>query len=288
MNNDIFPCLWYNGNSKESADFYCKVFDGKITVDTPMVKNIEIFGQKLMMLDAGPQFEKNPSISFMVICETEDEVLNYWNQLAEGGMVLMPLDSYSWSKKYGWVQDKYGVTWQIFLGEKASDQKIIPTLMFINQNNGKATEAMNFYTQTFPDSTIGNILKYGDGAEGHDIIEPKENVQHAHFIIDHYSLFCMDNSYDHKFDFSEGISMVVMTEDQEETDHLWNTLISDGGKESMCGWLKDKYGLSWQIIPKKLIQLTGDTDQVKAQKVFQAMLKMQKIIIKDLEEAYNS
>ncbi|WP_370897849.1 VOC family protein [Chryseobacterium gossypii] len=288
MNNDIFPCLWYDGNAKESAEFYCKVFDGKITADTPVVMNIDIFGQKLMLLNGGPQFEKNPAVSFMVICETEDEVQKYWDQLIDGGMALMALDSYSWSKKYGWVQDKYGVTWQIFLGEKASDQKMVPTLMFIHENNGKAMEAMELYTKTFPNSKIGNILRYGEGSEGHPIPEPAENIQHAHFEIDGYSFFCMDNSYDHKFDFNEGISVVVMTDDQAQTDHYWNALTSNGGRESMCGWLKDKYGLSWQIVPKRLIQLMSDPDQEKAQKVVQAMMKMQKIIIRDLEEAYQS
>ncbi|SDR03052.1 Glyoxalase superfamily enzyme, possibly 3-demethylubiquinone-9 3-methyltransferase [Chryseobacterium soldanellicola] len=285
MNNDIFPCLWYDGDAKQSAEFYCKVFDGKITADTPVVMNIDLFGQKIMLLNGGPHFEKNASVSFMVICETEDEVQKSWDQLMEGGMALMPLDSYPWSKKYGWVRDKFGVTWQIFLGEKQNDQKIVPTLMFIHENNGKAMEAMEFYTQTFPNSSIGNVLKYKDGGEANEV---PENVQHAHFVIDGYNLFCMDNSYDHKFDFNEGISMVVMTDDQEQTDHLWNTLTSGGGRESMCGWLKDKYGFSWQIVPKKLIQLMSDHDQEKAQKVVQAMMKMQKIIIKDLEEAYNS
>jgi predicted 3-demethylubiquinone-9 3-methyltransferase (glyoxalase superfamily) len=285
MNNDIFPCLWYDGDAKQSAEFYCKVFDGKITADTPVVMNIDLFGQKIMLLNGGPQFEKNASVSFMVICETEYEVQKSWDQLMEGGMALMPLDSYPWSKKYGWVRDKFGVTWQLYLGEKQNDQKIVPTLMFIHENNGKAMEAMEFYTQTFPNSSIGNVLKYKDGGEANEV---PENVQHAHFVIDGYSLFCMDNSYDHKFDFNEGISMVVMTDDQEQTDHLWNVLTSDGGRESMCGWLKDKYGFSWQIVPKKLIQLMSDPDQEKAQKVVQAMMRMQKIIIKDLEEAYNS
>ncbi|WP_419870562.1 VOC family protein [Chryseobacterium sp. CT-SW4] len=288
MNNDIFPCLWYDGNAKQSADFYCQVFNGKITADTPVVLNIDLFGQKIMLLNGGPQFEKNASISFMVICETEDEVQKYWDQLLEGGMALMPLDSYSWSKKYGWVRDQFGVTWQLFLGEKSEDQKIIPTLMFIHENNGKAMEAMNLYTRTFPNSRIGNILKYKDGGEGHDIPEDPENVQHAHFVIDGYSLFCMDNSYDHQFDFNEGISMVIMTDNQEQTDLYWNNLTSDGGRESMCGWLKDKYGISWQIVPKRLIELMNDADGEKAQKVVQAMMKMQKIIIKDLETAYNS
>lgn len=288
MNNDIFPCLWYDGEAKQSAEFYCKVFDGKITADTPVVMNIDLFGQKIMLLNGGPQFKKNASVSFMVICETEDEVQKYWDQLIGGGIALMPLDSYSWSKKYGWLKDKYDVTWQIFLGEKQTEQKIIPTFMFIHGNNGKALEAMELYTHTFPNSTIGNIVRYGEGSEGHPNPEPAKNIQHAHFEINGYSLFCMDNSYDHPFDFNEGISMVVMTDDQEQTDHLWNALTSDGGRESMCGWLKDKYGFSWQIVPKKLIQLMSDPDQEKAQKVVQAMMRMQKIIIQDLENAYDS
>ncbi|MFP3599179.1 VOC family protein [Chryseobacterium sp. SIMBA_029] len=285
MNNDIFPCLWHDGDAGEAAALYCKVFGGTITADTPVVVNIDIFGQKLMLLNGGPHFEKNASVSFMVICDTEDEVQQYWDQLLDGGMALMALDSYPWSKKYGWVKDRFGTTWQLFLGEKADEQKLVPTLMFIHQNNGKAKEAMEFYTQTFPNSKIGNILHYKDGGEPNEV---PENVQHAHFMIDGYSLFCMDNSYDHAFDFNEGISMVTMTDDQEETDHLWNTLISGGGRESMCGWLKDKYGFSWQIVPKKLIQLMNDADQGKSQQVVQAMMKMQKIIIKDLEEAYNA
>lgn len=288
MNNDIFPCLWFDEESKEAAEYYCDVFKGKITVDTPVVMNIDLFGQKLMLLNGGPHFKKNASVSFMVICATEDEVQQYWDRLIEGGISLMALDSYLWSKKYGWVQDKYGVTWQLFLGDKPESQKIIPTMMFIHQNNGKAMEAMEFYTKTFPNSSIGNILKYGDDNEGHPISEPAENIKHGHFTIDGYSFFCMDNSYDHQFDFNEGISIVVMTDDQEQTDYLWNTLISEGGRESMCGWLKDRYGLSWQIVPKRLIELMNDSDQQKAQKVVQAMMKMQKIIIPQLEEAYNS
>jgi len=287
MNNNIFPCLWYDGDAKESADFYCQVFGGTITTDTPVVLNIELFGQKLMLLNGGPQFKKNASVSFMVLCETEEEVEKYWSPLSENGLVLMELGEYPWSKKYGWVRDRFGVTWQVYLGEKQGEQKIIPTLMFIHKNNGKAMEAMELYTEVFPNSKIGNVLKYGDGV-GNESHEIPENVQHAHFEIDDYSFFCMDNSYDHQFDFNEGISIVVMTDNQEQTDHLWNSLTKDGGRESMCGWLKDKFGMSWQIVPKKLIQLMNDPHQEKAQKVVQAMMKMQKIVISDLEEAYNS
>ncbi|MHC6199304.1 VOC family protein [Elizabethkingia miricola] len=284
MNNDIFPCLWCNGDAKESAEFYCQVFGGKITVDTPVVINIELFGQKLMLLNAGPQFEKNPSISFLINCASEEDVQHYWDLLSEGGMALMELDSYPWSKKYGWIKDKYGTNWQLYFGEM-QEQRLVPTLMFMHQNNGKAMEAMEFYTSTFPNSKIEGVLKYKDGGENG---ENPENVQHAQFVINNYMLSCMDSSFDHKFDFNEGISLVMMTNDQKETDHLWNTLISGGGRESMCGWLKDRYGVSWQIVPKRLIELMNDTDPAKSQKVVQAMLKMQKIIIADLEAAYNS
>lgn len=288
MNNNIFPCLWFNGDGKEAADFYCEIFNGKITADTPVVLNIELFGQKLMFLNAGPQFEKNASISFTILCETEDEVQQYWNGLIKNGTILMELDEYPWSKKYGWVRDQFGVTWQIYLGESKGDQRIIPTLMFIHQNNGQAKKAIEFYTSIFPNSKVGGILKYGEGV-GNENHEISENIQHADFEIDHYTMFCMDNSHDHQFDFNEGISMVVMTDDQIQTDHLWNSLLLDGGRESMCGWLKDQFGVSWQIVPKRLLELMNDFDQPqKAQKVVEAMMGMQKIVIADLEHAYNS
>ncbi|QOW10236.1 VOC family protein [Kaistella flava (ex Peng et al. 2021)] len=288
MNNNIFPCLWFNGNGKEAADFYCETFGGKITADTPVVLNLELFGQKLMFLNAGSQFEKNASISFMVLCDTEDEVQKYWSQVSQNGIILMDLGEYPWSKKYGWVRDQFGVTWQINLSDKKSEQKIIPTLMFIHQNNGKAFQAMEFYTGIFPNSKIGGVLKYGEGV-GNESHEVPENVQHGHFEIDNYSFFCMDNSFDHQFDFNEGISIVVMTDDQVQTDHLWNSLLENGGRESMCGWLKDQFGVSWQIVPKRLLELMNDFEQpMKAQKVVQAMMGMQKIVIADLENAYHS
>lgn len=288
MNNNIFPCLWYDGDAKNSADFYCKIFEGKITAENTMVINIDIFGQRLMLLNGGPQFEKNASISFMIVCETKEEVEKYWNPLSENGKILMELGEYPWSKKYGWVRDQFGVTWQLYLGEKHGEQKVIPTLMYIHENNGKAMKAMEFYTSIFPNSKIESVLKYGEGVGGENH-EPAENVQHAHFQLNHYSFFCMDNSYDHQFDFSEGISIVVLTDNQTETDHLWNSLTSNGGRESMCGWLKDQFGVSWQIVPKRLLELMNDHENpAKAQKVMMALMHMQKIVIAELEQAYKS
>lgn len=284
MNSSIYPCLWFAENAKTAADFYCHVFSGEISAESEVVVDLSLFGQKIMLLNGGPYFKKNASVSFTIIAETEEEVELYWKQLSENGIVLMPLDSYPWSKKYGWVKDQYDVTWQLYLGETIAEQKIVPTLMFLHENNGKAESAMELYTSIFLNSKIKSILYYDENKAE----EIEGNVQHAYFSINDYAVFCMDSSYHHPFDFNEGISLVVMTESQEETNHLWDSLVADGGEESRCGWLKDKFGLIWQIVPKRLIQLMHDKDREKAQKVVEAMMKMQKIDIDVLENAFNS
>jgi len=294
MNNNIFPCFLFEKDAKKAADFYCRVFDAKIVLETEFVVDLDVFGQKIMFLN-GPKVEKNSSVSFLINCESEKEFQAYKEQLLEGGdELLMPKDFYpdSDGHQYGlyqhdWIRDQFGVTWQLYLNEKQDLQKIIPLLLFIHQNNGKAMEAMEFYTRIFPNSKIGNTLKYKDGINDIEDEDP-ENIRLADFEINRYQLNCMDSAINHPYNFNEAYSLVVMTDNQDETDFFWNNLIADGGEESVCGWLKDKYGFSWQITPKRLIRLINDSDKERAQKVMQAMMKMKKIIINDLEEAYNS
>lgn len=282
INPNIFPCFWFDGTGNDAAQFYTSVFpNAKITVNTPVVINMEFNGQKIMLLNAGPQFQLNPSISVMVMCETADEVENYYKKLSENAKVLMPLDTYPFSEKYAWVQDQFGINWQLYKGEK-SEQKYIPTLMFINDNNGKCQEAMDYYINTFPNSEINSINHYPIGSTAEDV----GNIANARFTINNYQLFGMDSAADYPFNFSEAISLVVMTADQEETDKYWNELTANGGQESQCGWLKDRFGVSWQIVPHRLITLMNDPNHYKSQKVVKAMLAMKKIIISDLEEAF--
>ncbi|MBD0333656.1 MAG: VOC family protein, partial [Chitinophagaceae bacterium] len=162
MKNKIYPCLWFDGNAKEAATFYCTVFtDSQIKADTPLVVTFESAGQKFMCLNGGPQFTFNPSISFFVLCETEEEIDKSWNILMEDGSALMVLDKYDWSEKYGWVQDRYGISWQLSLGKMQDvGQKFTPTLMFTGEQHGKAEEAIHFYTSVFKDSNINGILRY--------------------------------------------------------------------------------------------------------------------------------
>ncbi|OJV50619.1 MAG: hypothetical protein BGO31_09235 [Bacteroidetes bacterium 43-16] len=284
MNHDIFPCLWCDNNAAEVAAYYAATLQAKTVNSNPVVVNIDVAGQKIMLLNGGPKFIKNPSVSLMLICNSAAELQQYWDALAQEGVPLMPLDAYPFADRYGWIRDKYGMTWQLYFKEGyTAEQRITPTLMFINANNGKAKEAIELYTSIFPASEIEGIMYYKDG-EGGD--EP-EHIQHAEFLINRYKIACMDSSLDHQFDFNEGISMVVMTPNQEETDRLWDGLVADGGSESSCGWLKDKFGLSWQIVPRRLAELIGDQKNLKKSKAaMDAMLQMKKIVIADLEKAY--
>lgn len=280
MNNSIYPCLTLKGKVAEAADFYNNAFgDGKILQTSPFVVQIQLGGQKFMLLDDGPSAKPNASISFMVIIETEEEIQSYWDSLADGGEVLMQLDVYDWSPKYGWVQDKYGVSWQLYLGDKsAALQKFSPTLMFSGDKAGKATEAVHFYTSVFPQSSITGILNYSEG-EG----DKAEFVKHAQFSINDYVMMAMDSSGEHGFTFNDAISIVVECDTQTEIDTYWKELTIEEGYEIACGWLTDKYGISWQIIPKILGRLM--TDPERCQRVMTAMLKMKKLVIFDLENA---
>jgi predicted 3-demethylubiquinone-9 3-methyltransferase (glyoxalase superfamily) len=155
--------------------------------------------------------------------------------------------------------------------------KITPFLWF----DDKAEEAMNFYVSIFKNSKVGNVTRYGDAGPG-----PKGTVMSATFQLDGQDFFALNGGP--LFKFTEAISFFVNCETQEEVDELWEKLTADGGSPHRCGWLKDKYGLSWQIIPKALGEILGDKDPQKSQRVMQAMLKMNKIDIQRLKEAYGA
>ena len=280
MNNSIYPCLTLKGKVAEAADFYINTFgEGKITQTSPFVIIIELSGQKLMLLNDGPSSKPNAAISFMVISETPEDTERYWNILIEEGKLFMPLDSYPWSEKYGWVEDKYGVSWQLYTGSKNDiGQKFCPSFMFTGANTGKAAGAAHFYTSIFPDSSIEGIMEYveGDG-------DVPGLVKHAQFKINDFIMTVMDSSADHRVAFTDATSLVVNCEDQAEIDKYWEMLTANGGQEVACGWLTDKYGLSWQIVPKVLGQLMSDPE--RGEKVMNALLKMKKLIIADLENA---
>jgi predicted 3-demethylubiquinone-9 3-methyltransferase (glyoxalase superfamily) len=279
MNNPIYPCLWFDGNAKEAASFYCSVFDNtRITDENAFTVIFESSGQKFMCLNGGPEFTLNPSISFYVVCETEAELDRYWNLLSKGGMVLMPLDKYDWSNKYGWIQDRYGVSWQLTLGKiRDTGQKFSPVLMFTGPRNGQAEKAIHFYTSIFEDSGILDIWRYSK--EDHDI---DGNIKHARFKLNNQIFMAMESSLNHQFGFNEAISLVVSCDTQPEIDYYWDKLTQEG-EESQCGWLKDRFGVSWQVVPSVLGQLVSDPS--RSQRVVDAFMKMKKFEIEKLVTA---
>lgn len=280
MKNNIYPCLTIKGKIAEAAEYYSNIFgEGKINQSSSFVIQLELSGQNFMLLNEGPSSSPNPSISFTVISEAAEETETYWRKLIEAGEALMPLDRYDWSSRYGWVQDRYGVSWQLYTGSrKDTPQKFCPTLMFTEANAGKASEAMHFYTNLFPQSNIQGILRYGE----HDN-ENTDFVKHAQFTINHFIAVAMDSSLPHGFSFNDAISLVVECETQAEIDAYWEQLTANGGKGVACGWLTDRYGLSWQIIPKILSKLLKDP--VRAPRVMNALMQMKKLVIADLERA---
>lgn len=298
----ITPFLWFDNNAEDAINFYTKLFpDSEIMTlqkypdDMPspaegpdlsplagkvMHGEFSLLGQEFKAMDAGPEFKFTPAISFMVCVKTEAEVDRLWEKLSDGGKVLMPLDKYDFSDKYGWANDKYGVSWQIILDE--SKETLFPSLLFVGDQAGRAEEAMKFYVSIFPDSRVGEIARYPEGG-----VDKAGTVMYGELILAGQTFSAMDSAQDHKFNFSEAVSLFVDCEDQAEVDKYWEALTANGGMEQPCGWLKDKFGVSWQIVPRKLGELLGDPDPEKANRVMQEMFKMKKIVVADLENAYN-
>ncbi len=296
----IIPNLWYDRQAEEAAKLYASVFKnsqvGKVIragregfeihglpEGTAMTVEFELEGLPFVAINGGPLFRFNPSISFLVACTTKEEVDAIWNKLAEGGEPLMELGAYPFSERYGWTRDKYGLSWQVMaMGGRPIKDKIIPTLMFVGPQAGKAEAAIRFYTSVFKHSAVGDIDRYGKGEEP----DAEGTVRHAAFTLDNQAFAAMDSAYPHDFAFNEAVSLMIGCATQPEIDYYWGKLTADGGQESMCGWLKDKHGVSWQVAPLILREMLGDKDKAKVARVTAAFLKMRKFDLAELEKAF--
>jgi predicted 3-demethylubiquinone-9 3-methyltransferase (glyoxalase superfamily) len=240
-----------------------------------MVVMFEVLGKKIMGLNGGPEFKFNASISFMVHLDSREAIDNAWEKLSDGGMALMAIDKYPWAERYGWIKDKFGMTWQLMLADMVD---LSPSMLFANTQYGRGIEAMELYQSIFPQSATDIKELYGPGTP-----QSEGMLMFGRFRIMDYSIVAMDGPGDHQFQFNEALSYVVTCETQEEIDHYWNSLIANGGKESRCGWLVDPFGVSWQIIPASLSKLMRNP--AAAGNVMQAILKMNKLDIATLENA---
>lgn len=289
MKNSITPFLWFDGKAEEAAKLYTSLFNNSKIISmkhweegSPFPKEqimacvFELHGQRFHAFDAGPLFKFNATVSFFVVCETESEINKLWDGLIQDGKAMMPLDKYPWSERYGWVQDRFGISWQLMLGDVSKmGQKIIPAFMFTGSQAGKAEQAIELYTKVFANSSIKDINRYVRG-EG----DTEGAIKHGRFTLSNQNFIAMDSSFMHGIAFNEAISLFIGCDTQEEIDYFWNKLIADGGQESQCGWLKDKFGVSWQVVPTILEKLLSDP--AKAPRVMQAFMKMEKFEIAKL------
>ncbi|MEQ1499884.1 MAG: VOC family protein [Parcubacteria group bacterium] len=297
----IIPHLWFDKEAKEATSFYASVFpNSKVTniktiTGTPSgdcdIVSFNIMGTSFQAISAGPYFKINPSVSFMVNFdptqnkEDIEKIDEIWAKLAEGGKILMPLAKYPFSEKYGWVEDRFGVSWQLILTKAEGEERplIIPSLLFTKSVCEKAEEASDFYISIFKNSKRGTLARYPAGMEPNK----EGTVMYTDFRLGSEWFVAMDSSLEHNFSFNEAVSFIVKCDTQEEIDYYWESL-SAVPESEQCGWLKDKYGLSWQIVPSNMDKLLNTGDQEKTAKVTQAFLKMKKFDIKKLEEASNS
>jgi predicted 3-demethylubiquinone-9 3-methyltransferase (glyoxalase superfamily) len=288
----ITPHLWFDKEAKEAAEFYTSIFrDSKINNTTTLhntpsgsvdIVDIVLLGQEFTLISSGPLFKFNPSISFLVACKTKNEVDGLWEKLSAGGTALMELGEYPFSERYGWVQDRYGLSWQVmFMSGHTTIQKITPTLMFVGKQSGRAEEAINFYATVFHNAKVGDILRYSKGEEPDKV----GTIKHAAFTLEGQEFGAMDSALAHNFAFNEAISFIVHCETQEEIDYYWGKLSADP-KAEQCGWLKDKFGVSWQIVPTIMDEMLRDKDEERLARVTEAFLKMKKFDIEVLVKAY--
>jgi len=290
QNTKIVPHLWFDREAVEAVNFYTSVFQNSSLLDHSVISGtpsgdvdiitFQLSGQKFMAINAGPTFKLNESISFFVYCGSEKEIDRLCESLSEGGSVIFPLAKYDWSPKYAWVKDKFGLSWQLDIEDINSPQKILPSLLFVNEKSAMVKQAIGYYKSVFPDTKV--IMETPWHPEAN---KPDGSLLFAQFRLAGYLFNAMSSNQHHDYDFNEALSFMVYCDTQEEVDYFWIKL-SEGGEEQPCGWVKDRFGVSWQVVPLGLDKMMATKDKEKLDRVTQVMLQMMKLDIKELEKAF--
>jgi predicted 3-demethylubiquinone-9 3-methyltransferase (glyoxalase superfamily) len=289
--NKITPHLWYDSEASAAARLYVTSFDNSRIISVNTIKDtpsgdaetveFELGGYHFASISAGPYFKFNPSVSFLVSFSLKDEVDRLFKKLSRNGKILMEPGSYPFSERYCWIEDRYGLSWQLMYSDKAASS-ITPVLMFSGGNAGKCEEAIGFYTSVFGNSKTGDILRYSDNEQP----DTAGTIKHAGFTLEGSAFAAMDSARVHDVAFNEAVSFIVDCDTQDEIDHYWNKL-SAVPEAEQCGWLKDRYGLSWQVVPSVLGEMMSGGDRAGTARVTEAFLKMKKFDIELLKKAYS-
>lgn len=293
----IIPHIWYASEAEEAARLYAGLVPGSQLGRTTrygkagfehhgqpegavMTVEFSLGGFEMVGLNAGPIFRPSPAVSYFVTLGTDAEVDRFWAAMSDGGETLMALDAYPWAAKYGWLNDRFGVSWQVAQGKRSDvGQTVAPALMFTGARAGQAEAAMEFYVSLFPGSSIDGVLRHDGSGD-----DPKGTVQHAQFRLGGETFMAMDSAGPHAFTFTEANSHLILCEDQAEIDHYWNAMSAEPQAEA-CGWLRDRFGVSWQVAPAKMMAMMTDPDPKRVARVTEAFMGMKKLDIAALEAA---
>lgn len=296
--NQIIPHLWFDTEAKEAVDFYVSIFpNSKITSSTTIhnvpspsgdcdVVAFKIADQPFMAISAGPIFKPNPSISFFVNFDpnkdpnAKENLKRTYEKLVASGQVLMELNKYPFSELYGWIQDKYGFSWQLILTNPTAEPRptIVPSLLFTQNMAGKAEEAIKLYTSIFSDSKTGTMARYPAG------MPDEGKLMYADFNLNNTWIAAMDSSADHKFVFNEGVSLIIPCDTQEEMDYFTEKL-SAVKEAEQCGWIKDKFGVSWQVWANFIGEVYKSGDEEKIARVNKAFQPMKRLNLAELKRS---
>lgn len=295
----IVPHLWFEKGAVEAAAFYSSVFSnseivGKhILSHTPSgesdVASFTVNGYRLVAFNAGPYAKFNPSVSLMVHFdpaadpEAEKRIQEAWDSLVEGGRALMEIQEYPFSPRYGWLEDRYGVSWQLMLAspDRKPTANVHPALLFTRELAGKVDEAADYYCSVFDNTERGLTARYGENP-GPD---SPDSVLYCEFKLEDQWFSAMDSSHPPGFEFNESISFMVVCQDQEEVDRYWSVLSAKPENEQ-CGWLKDRYGVSWQIVPQEFVQMMESGTPEQIGRLTEAFMQMHKLEIEPLRSAF--
>lgn len=286
----IVSNLWFDTQAKEAALFYCSLFPNShidnmtVIKDTPSGDcdfiNFILAGMPFSAISGGPYFKLNPSISLTFTSSDENKIRALWAQLIPGGSELMPLQDYKFSPCFGWLTDCFGLNWQLMTGEEKAGRSIMPSLLFSGAHHGLARAAIEYYVSVFEDAAITTFIPYAAG----EAASHKAQVKYAQFRLRGTTFVAMDHSMDEEFTFNEAFSFVVPCKDQAEIDYFWSRL-SHVPEAEQCGWCKDRFGVSWQIVPSDLDELMFKGSEEEKARVTAAFLTMKKFDLAELQKA---
>lgn len=297
MTQKIVPNIWFAGNAGEAGEFYTTALPRtsahvamhypdelpdfqKGLEGEPVIVDLDVAGFRITMINSDDTVRPTPSISFMLNFDplmfdgdadaARTALDETWAALSDGGQALMPLGEYPFSPHYGWVQDRFGVSWQLMLTDPTGDPRpfVITQIMFSGDVQDRAREAVDLYLSLFDDTAYGTVVAYeqasGTAAAG--------SIMFGEFRIGEQWFSFMDSNVRHEFGFTPGVSLEIRCADQAEIDHFWNVLSAVPDAEQ-CGWLVDRYGVSWQVVPENMDELLAKPG------AYQRMLGMKKLVI---------